>query len=74
MLARMNSQLKKMGASLRKTETNAEEKSIAVHEEVPKEETAVETSGTLKKRHRDRHLAISHCSQLKNQTQGNGGS
>jgi hypothetical protein len=56
-------------------EANAEEmKPTAVHEQVHKEETAVETSGALKKRHRDRHIAISRRSQLKKRTQGNVGS
>jgi hypothetical protein len=64
-----------MEASWGKTETNAEEmKSIAVHDEVPKEETAIETSGTQKKRHGDRHLAVSRRGRSKNRTQGHGGS
>jgi hypothetical protein len=74
MLTRMNSQLEKMKPSLGRTDTNAEEmKSIEVHEEVPKEETSVETSGTLKKWHRDRHITVSRYGQPKNRMQGNGG-
>jgi hypothetical protein len=42
--------------------------------EVFKEEATVKTVGALKKWHRDRHLAIRRCSQLKKQTQGNSGS
>jgi hypothetical protein len=51
-----------------------EVESIAVHEEFPKEEATVETFGALKKRHRDRHLAVRGCGQPKERTQGNGGS
>jgi hypothetical protein len=55
MMARMDSQLEKMEACLGKTEAtdlkaNPEEiESEVEHEEVPKEESAVETFGALKK-------------------------
>jgi hypothetical protein len=57
-----------------KEPTSLKVESIAVHEEVPKEEAAVETFGALKKRHGDWHLAIGCCRQLKKWTQGSGGS
>jgi hypothetical protein len=57
-----------------KMEANPEEiKSVAVHQEVPKEESAMETFGTLKKRHGDRHLA-GRRGGPKQRTRGNGGS
>jgi hypothetical protein len=49
-------------------------KSVAVHEEVPKEEIAVNTFGTLKKWYGDRHLAVRRRRKSKKRTQGNGGS
>jgi hypothetical protein len=51
-----------------------EMKSIAEHQEVPKEVAAVETIGALKDQYGDRHLAIGRRQQLKKRTQGNGGS
>jgi hypothetical protein len=43
-----------LNACLEDMEENpAEQKSVAVHEEVPKEEAEVQTSGALKKRHGD---------------------
>jgi hypothetical protein len=53
---------------------NRKDKAIAVHEEVPKEEAAVETFEALKKRHRDWHLATGHCAKLKERNQDSGGS
>jgi hypothetical protein len=48
-----------LDACLEKLVANPGElKSVAVHEEVPKEEVAVETFGALKKRHEDRHPAV----------------
>jgi hypothetical protein len=79
MMARTNSQLEKMEACLGKTkamdlETNPEETESEVeHEEVPKEDTAVETFEALKERYRDQHLAVRRCNQLKKRTPGNGG-
>jgi hypothetical protein len=63
MMAEVESQLEKMEACLGKTvtdlEANPEKKeSVVVHEEVPKEETAVETFGALKERYWDRHIAV----------------
>jgi hypothetical protein len=57
-----------------KEPTSVEMKSVAVHEEVPTEEAAGKTSGALKKRYRNRHLAVRRRSQPKKWTQGNGGS
>jgi hypothetical protein len=51
-----------------------EEEYVAVHEEVAKEEAAVETFGILKKRHVNRHLAVGHRRKPKKLTQGDGGS
>jgi hypothetical protein len=71
MMARMDSQLEN-ATDLESTSEEIESK--AEHEEVPKEEATVETLEALKERYRDRHLAIRYHSQLKKQTQGNGGS
>jgi hypothetical protein len=49
-------------------------KSLVEHEEVPKEESVLETFGALKKRPGDRHLAIGHHQKPKKRAQGNGGS
>jgi hypothetical protein len=76
----MDSQLQKIEACLGKTEAtdleaNPEEvESKAKHEEIPKEEASVETSGALEQQHGEPHLVIRCCSQLKKQTQVNGGS
>jgi hypothetical protein len=51
-----------------------EMKSVAEHEEVPKEEAAVKPVRALKKQHGDQHLAIACHGQLKKQTQGDGAS
>jgi hypothetical protein len=69
-------------ACLEKTESCLESKepvrleleSIAVHEDIPKEEAIVKTVGALKKWHRDRHPAIRCHGQPKKRTQGNCGS
>jgi hypothetical protein len=62
-------------AYLEKQEANQEEiKSVAVHEEVPKEQVAVKTVRAPKKRHGDRHIAVRRRDQPKKRTQGNGGS
>jgi hypothetical protein len=56
-------------------EANPEEiECEAVHEDVPKEEAAVQNARALKKWHGDWHLAVRRCSELKKLTQGNGGS
>jgi hypothetical protein len=47
--------------------------SIAVHEDIPKEEAAVQPVRALKKRHGDRRLVLRHRGKLKEQTEGNGG-
>jgi hypothetical protein len=45
-----------------RVEASPEEKeSVAEHQEVPMEEATVKSSGLLKKRHRDRHLAAGCC-------------
>jgi hypothetical protein len=80
MMARMDCQLEKMEACLEKMEAtdleaNPEEiESKADHEEVPKEEAAMETFGALKERYGDRHLAIGCRRKPKKWTQGSGGS
>jgi hypothetical protein len=51
-----------------------EMKSVAVHEEVPKEEATVKPVRAVKKRHRVWHLAAGCHGKPKEQTQGNGGS
>jgi hypothetical protein len=43
------------------------------HQEVPKEDTTVETMGALEDSYGDRHLAVGHCRQLKKWIQGDGG-
>jgi hypothetical protein len=56
-----------------KMEASPEEmKSVAVHEEVLKEEALVNIVGTLKERYRDQHLTIWRRRQAKKRTQGNG--
>jgi hypothetical protein len=61
-----------MGGYPEKMEANPEEmKSLAVHEEVPNEEAAVETFGALKEQCEDWHLDMGCCRQLKKWTQGN---
>jgi hypothetical protein len=58
----MNADQEVMEACPEKMEANPEEmKSVAVHKEVPKEEAAVKTVRTLRKRQGDRHLAIGRC-------------
>jgi hypothetical protein len=58
-----------------KTGANPEEmKAVAEHQEVPKEEAAVETIGALGDRYRDRHLDVGCRQQLKKQTDGDCGS
>jgi multidrug resistance efflux pump len=80
MMARVLFQLEKMVACLGEMEAmdleaNSEEiKSKTEHEEVPKEEAVLETFGALKEWYGDWHLAVRRRSQLKKQTQGNGGS
>jgi hypothetical protein len=49
-------------------------KSVAVHEEVPKEDAPVETRSALKKRHRGQHLTAERHGKPKEWTQGSGGS
>jgi hypothetical protein len=64
MMARMDSQLEKMEVCLGNTgakdlEANPKETECEVkHEEVPKEEAAVESFGALKEWYRDQHLAV----------------
>jgi hypothetical protein len=57
----------------RKMEANPEEmKSIAVHQEVPKEGAAVQNIGALVDRYGDRHLAAGHCRRPQKRIQGEG--
>jgi hypothetical protein len=66
----MDSQIEEMEFCLEKTEAtdleaNPEEiESDLEHEEVPIEEAAVETSGALKERYGDWHLAVRYRRQL----------
>jgi oligoribonuclease (3'-5' exoribonuclease) len=48
--------------------------SVAVHQEVPKDEAALEIIGALKDRPADRYLAVGCRRQTKRRTQGDGGS
>jgi hypothetical protein len=47
---------------------------VAEHQEIPKEEAAVESIGALEDRYGDRHLAVGHRRQPKKRTQGDSGS
>jgi hypothetical protein len=47
---------------------------VAEHQEVPKEETAVETIGALEDRYGDRYIAVGSRRQPKKRTQGDDGS
>jgi hypothetical protein len=47
---------------------------VTVHQEVPKEETTVETTGALEDRYGNRHLAVGSHRQPKKRIQGDGGS
>jgi hypothetical protein len=53
--------------------TSFEIESESEQQEVPKEDAAVGTFGTVNKHHGDRHLAIGRHGQPKKRTQGNGG-
>jgi hypothetical protein len=56
-------------------EVNPKEiKSVAMHEEVPKEDARGICFGALRKRHRDRNLAVGHREKPKERTKGKGGS
>jgi hypothetical protein len=55
-----------------KEPTSVEMKSVTKLEEVLKEEAAVTSVGTLKKRHGDWHLDVRYRGQPKKRTQGNG--
>jgi hypothetical protein len=58
----------------RKVEVSPEEiESEAEHEKVPKD-AMVKPFGAMKKRHRDRHLAVGQCGEPKERTWGNCGS
>jgi hypothetical protein len=64
-----------LGKTAMDLEANPEEKkSVVVHEEVPKEEAAVETFGALKEKYRDRHIAVRHRGQPRKRNQGYCGS
>jgi hypothetical protein len=55
----MEASKEKLEAHPEKVEANPKEmKPVAVHEEIRKEEAAVETFGALKKWHGDQHLAV----------------
>jgi hypothetical protein len=72
MMARTDSQPEKMEAT--DFEANSDEiESESEHEEVPKEEAAVESTGALEDRYGDRNLAAGRHRQPKKRTQGGGG-
>jgi hypothetical protein len=48
-----------------KEPTSVEIESVAVHDEVPKEEAITKTVRALKEWYGDRQLAVGHCQQLK---------
>jgi hypothetical protein len=55
----------------RKEPTSLETKSVAVHEEVPKEDASAKPVGGLRKLHRGRNLAAERRQKPKERTQGN---
>jgi hypothetical protein len=57
-----------------KERKSVETESVAVHEEVPKNEAAVKTVRALKKRYGNLHLDVKCRRQLQNRVQGDGGS
>jgi hypothetical protein len=57
-----------------KEPTSVEIESVAVHDDVPKEEAAVKIVRAPKEQYGDQHLAIGHRRRLKKWTQGDGGS
>jgi hypothetical protein len=62
-------------ACLHSKELNSEDmESEAEHREVPTEEAAVKSSGTMKKQHRGRHPAAGRRGELKELTRGDCGS
>jgi hypothetical protein len=62
-------------ACLESKEPNPEDMESEVeHREVPTEEAAVKSSGTMKKRHRGRHLAAGRSGEPKELTRRNCGS
>jgi hypothetical protein len=80
LMSMLNAHHERMMACLGKTaatdlKTNAEEmESESEHREVPQEVAAVKSSGTMKNRHRDRHLAARRCGKPKELTRGDCGS
>jgi hypothetical protein len=73
-MAKMDVWLDKTEACLKKEEATEEIETESEHQEVPKEEAALDTVGVMKERCRDRHLAVRRSGQPKKLTQGNGGS
>jgi hypothetical protein len=64
-----------MEACLENKQPSSEEtESVAVHEDVCKEEATVETFGTLKEQYGDQQLVVGCHQELQKQTQSNGGS
>jgi hypothetical protein len=51
-----------------KEPTSVESESVAVHEQVPKEEAMMKTVRALKEWYGDQHLAVQQCRQLKKWT------
>jgi hypothetical protein len=72
MRAGMNAHYERMIAII---ETSLKEmKAVVKHQEVPMEEAAVKSSGTMKRRHRGQHLAAGRHGEPKELTQGECGS
>jgi hypothetical protein len=75
MIPKVDAWIKGKEACVGKLEANPEKSDAVVeHREVPKEKAAVKPVRTLKKRHRNRHLAAWRHWKAKKRTQGNGGS
>jgi hypothetical protein len=83
MIAKMDAWLEEIKVSRRemteaclesKEPTSLETESIAVHEEIPKEEAVVKTVRELRNRHGDWHLAVRWRGLPKKWTQSNGSS
>jgi hypothetical protein len=63
--------LEEAGACLEsKVPTSVEIESVAMYEEVPKEEATVKTARALKERYGNQHVALGHGLQLKKRAQG----
>jgi hypothetical protein len=74
MIAKMDAWIEGVEACVGKFEANREKSDAVVeHQEVPKEEVAVESVRGLEDRYGNWHLAVGHRQQLKKWIQGSGG-